>query len=101
MASEQGIVLFPVPAEKVSQILAELGSIRELIRDEIKAAGLKENGSKYLSRSQVSKMLSVSLVTLDAYIKTGKLKAYRFGQSVRIKEADVEQALTVINTGRK
>lgn len=54
---------------------------------------------QFLSRHETSELLGISLVTLDSYVKSGFIDAYRLGHKVRFKYADVLQALTKINVG--
>lgn len=57
---------------------------------------LKEVYSKWLTRYEVSKMLSVSLVTLNSWAKADVLPIYKIGNQVRYKAKDVENALIKI-----
>ena len=47
----------------------------------------------YLSRAGVSKMLNVSLVTLNKWNKIGKLKAVGIGGRVLYRQADIDNAI--------
>lgn len=46
-----------------------------------------------LTRKEVAKFLSVSLVTLHRWNKNGILKSYRLGNEVRYKKHDIYQLL--------
>lgn len=46
-----------------------------------------------LTREQIAKMLSVSLVTLWSWDKNNILQSYRIGNKVRYKKSDVFNAL--------
>lgn len=48
---------------------------------------------KLITREQTAKLLSVSLVTIHNWTKSGILKAYRIGNKIRFKEVEVLQAL--------
>lgn len=54
---------------------------------------------QFLTRHETAKMLGISLVTLDNYIKAGFINAFRLGHKVRFKYNDVFTALTKINVG--
>jgi excisionase family DNA binding protein len=70
--------------------------------------GLKENQKelllssnqkpqkKYLTRKEVSKLLSISLPTLHDWVKRGMLKSYRCGSRVYFKGSEIEQSLKQI-----
>jgi hypothetical protein len=47
----------------------------------------------YLCRAEVSKMLNVSLVTLNKWNKIGKLKAVGIGGRVLYRQADIDNAI--------
>ena len=47
----------------------------------------------YLSRADVSKMLNVSLVTLNKWNKSGKLKAVGIGGRVLYRQVDIDNAI--------
>ena len=47
----------------------------------------------YLSRSEVSKMLNVSFVTLNKWNKTGKLKAVGIGGRVLYRQEDINNSI--------
>jgi len=47
----------------------------------------------YLTRSVVSKMLNVSLVTLNKWNKSGKLKAVGIGGRVLYRQKDIDNSI--------
>ncbi len=47
----------------------------------------------YLSRAEVAKMLSVSLVTLNKWNKSGRLKAFGIGGRVLYRQEDIDSAI--------
>jgi excisionase family DNA binding protein len=49
--------------------------------------------NEYLSRSDVSKMLSVDLSTIHNWTKQGKIIAYQIGGRVFYKRAEVENSI--------
>lgn len=50
-----------------------------------------------LTREETAKMLSISLVTLWKYTKSGVLPAHRIGSKIRYKKEEVLQALQQAN----
>ena len=43
-----------------------------------------------MTREQVAEFLQVNVRTVDRLIKSGKLKAFKVGQQVRIEQADLD-----------
>ena len=56
--------------------------------------------TEYLTRKQVAEKLQISLVTLDSYAQAGTLKAYRIGNRVLFKAAEIEQSLKAMKSTR-
>jgi excisionase family DNA binding protein len=46
---------------------------------------------KFLTRDETRKILRFSLLKLDAEIRAGRLKVYRFGRLVRISASDLAE----------
>ncbi|MDO5106407.1 helix-turn-helix domain-containing protein [Capnocytophaga sp.] len=63
---------------------------------------LKKNSNpepqQLLTRHEVAKLLGVSLVTVHNWTKANIIKAYRIGNQVRYKRAEILNALQSINT---
>ncbi|MEI6410260.1 MAG: helix-turn-helix domain-containing protein [Bacteroidota bacterium] len=53
----------------------------------------------YLTRQEVSDLLKVSLVTVSDWTNKGILKAYRLGQKVFFKRAEIDAAMVEIKKG--
>ena len=85
------------------ELIALLQScIRPIIQQELScmAPAIQVNDkSDFLSRKQASELLGISLPTLGDYIKKGKVKAYRIGRRVRLKQSEIESSLKLIQTG--
>ena len=64
------------------------------------AVPISPDQKQFLSRQETAKILGISLVTLDNYVKAGYVSAFRLGYKVRFKYADVLNGLTKINVGR-
>lgn len=56
-----------------------------------------ETQSQYLSRSEVAKLLKISLPTLHEWTKLNWLKSYKIGNRVLYKLEEVEEALTSVS----
>jgi excisionase family DNA binding protein len=50
-----------------------------------------EVSTKYLSVKEVAEYLGVSVMSVNRWLKSGKLIGYKFGKTVRISEEDFEQ----------
>lgn len=81
-----------VKAQELAQIIAQ----------EVKNAMAQPqpetmNPERLLTRKQTAEMLSVTLVTLNNWKKSGVLIPYRIGNQVRYKESEVLSALQAMN----
>jgi hypothetical protein len=56
---------------------------------------------EYLSRKETAQFLSISLVTLSEWTKTGIVQGYRIASRVRYKRQELETSLSKIKTGRR
>ncbi len=85
-----------------------ISEIENLIRTVVEEVITKEQSiseqkklpseSNYLSRKETSKLLKVSLVTLNNWANTGVLTPFRVGNKrILYKREDVEKALLKIN----
>ena len=54
----------------------------------------------YITREQVSKLLQISLPTVDTWTKKGILIAYRIESTKRYKKSEVDAALIKVNFGK-
>jgi len=61
--------------------------------DNLKAHFEPKQPNIYLSRLEVSKMLNVSLVTLNKWNRSGRLKAYGIGGRVLYRQEDIDNAI--------
>lgn len=52
--------------------------------------------TEWVTRKEVSEILSISLVSVDIWTKKNILTAYRIGNKKRFKRSEVESALTKI-----
>jgi hypothetical protein len=91
--------------QKNSIILNEISEqelrsiISETVADELqKFSPPQKDQIKYLTRSEVSQLLRISLPTLNDYTKTGIIKGYRINGRVLYKSDEVENSLKEIQT---
>lgn len=61
--------------------------------DELKKFYQPKEPTKYLTRLEVTKLLKVSLVTLNKWNKNGKLKAFGIGGRVLYRYEDIENSI--------
>ncbi|MBG7612881.1 helix-turn-helix domain-containing protein, partial [Polaribacter sp. BAL334] len=93
-------------AKKVTQIHHHISdedlvqSISKTIRDlfvDLSGKQQTKEQTIWITRNEVAKILSVSLVTVDDWTKRKILTAYRIANKKRFKRSEVESALTKIN----
>ncbi|MGE0562766.1 MAG: excisionase family DNA-binding protein [Flavobacteriales bacterium] len=58
----------------------------------------KVNSNELISRTEVSKLLKISLPTITEWVKNGKIPAYRIGSRVLFNKEEVLNSLTKIQT---
>ena len=75
-------------------------SVNNALQNHFKTAAPGPQAEKYLTRKETSKLLNVSLPTLNEYTKKGKLNACRFGVRVLYKLTEIEATLKLTSTGR-
>jgi len=82
---------------------------KKILSDTVKNAVQDQNATatlpippeqkQFLSRQETAKILGISLVTLDNYVKAGYLKSFRLGYKIRFRYCDILNGLTQINVG--
>ena len=71
-----------------------LSSIGDLIDKKLEQKlPAQKNQSNYLSRTEVCKLLKITLPTLNDWSKLGRLQSYKIGNRVLYKQDEVENAL--------
>jgi excisionase family DNA binding protein len=86
----------------------EVNELQELIENSVKkalgqTASRQEPEPEFMTRFEVVEMLQISLVTLNDWMKQGKIPTLKIGRLVRFKKADVINALKerqTLNYGR-
>lgn len=77
--------------------------LAELINSSIKAhlsealASLAQTQTALLSKKEVTKMLGITLNTLDSHIKKGNIPAYGLGSRLMFKRDEVLSSLIKLN----
>ena len=75
-------------------------SVNHALQNHFKQTTAVPPAEKYLTRKETSKLLNVSLPTVNEYTKTGKIVACRFGVRVLYKLTEIESTLQRTSTGR-
>ncbi|MBI5371372.1 MAG: helix-turn-helix domain-containing protein [Sphingobacteriales bacterium] len=86
------VILTNIPLDQLAAKIAEIISSRSSSAEPVRA----ESNVKYLSRAEAAGQLHVTLATLAAWTKSGKLKAHRIGRRVLYKANELERALLPI-----
>jgi len=87
------IILENLSVHKLKDLISE--TVAEQLQNIVPPQ--KEN-TEYLTRAEVSKLLRISLPTLNDYTKTGVIKGYRINGRVLYKRDEVEKSLQEIQT---
>ena len=82
---------------KVDDLIERITQLIEKNRVE-KITPQVDTALKYLSRVEVAKLLKITLPTLNEWSKVGLLKAYKIGNRVLYKQAEIEDSLTKISS---
>jgi len=91
-------VLTTFNQKEFTTLIAE--SVAAAVQSELSKITTEPTAQKqFLTRQETAEILGISLVTLDSYVKSGFISAYRLGHKVRFKYNDVLKALTKINVG--
>lgn len=80
----QNLTLVQVSPERLSEIVSEAVS---------SALVEQRQEKRYLTRDQVTKMLSISLPTLHAWINEGKIIARKVGRRTLFLEEEINQSI--------
>lgn len=71
-------------------------TLRQVVREELSAMQPKPPTSNYLTRIEVSKLLKISLPTLNEYTRKGIIRGSRIGSRVLYLESDIASSVTDI-----
>jgi excisionase family DNA binding protein len=93
------IILNGLTTEQLKELFVQVLSEHLTLRE------AKTNSSqdqvKFLTRIEASRLLQISLPTLNDYTKRGVISSYRIGSNVRYKLSDLENALKERNYSTK
>jgi excisionase family DNA binding protein len=84
---ENSIILSNVTREQL------FDTFRGIVREELAQSAPKKDETRYLSRKEASKLLHISLPTLNEYTQKGIIKGSRIGTRVLYLEADIQEAV--------
>jgi len=93
--SKDKIVLFSMSIEDLKNEISE--SILKKIAPLINNLPPIQSNMDLLTRKEVSKLFGVSLVTLNAWNKSGKITGYKINTRVRYKRSEIEKSLEKFN----
>jgi len=71
-------------------------ALRQIVREELTALQPTQPTSNYLTRVEVSKLLKISLPTLNEYTRKGIIKGSRIGSRILYLESDIASAVREI-----
>jgi excisionase family DNA binding protein len=77
--------------EQMRNILRE--EIRQILHEELQADAKSKTDNKLLSAAEAAEMLKVSLVTLWAWAKQGKIIKHKLSGKIYFKYSDLMQAV--------
>lgn len=79
-------------------ILTTKEELRALVHDIINERPIVQSPTvdELLTRQEAAALLKVSLVTLDTWVRQGKVPAMRIGRKVRFQKSAVEKSLKKI-----
>ena len=86
------ILLHSINLSDFKEIIAEVldEKLRKISKPEIK----QESG--YLTRHEVSRLLKISLTTLNDWSKQGIVQSYRIGNRILYKISEIEQSISQV-----
>jgi hypothetical protein len=91
------IILSPIALDEL------ISQVRSVVKEELQTKRNEDLGEKFLAPAQVCKMFqpSISLVSLSAWTKAGRLTAHRMGSRVFYKYSEIVLAVTKLKKYKK
>jgi excisionase family DNA binding protein len=83
---------------KVDDLVTKISQVFDDKLRSVLPLGNGTDPAKLLSRREVSKLLRISLPTLNDWTKQGWLKSYKLGRRVLYKQLEVEEALSTVTS---
>ena len=90
------LVIASIPADELKQLIADV--IDEKFAAMILPTAALPQPMDFLTRNEVSQILRVSTNTVDKFTRLGILPGYKINSRIRYKRAEVEQALSQVET---
>jgi len=59
---------------------------------------MSENKKQFYTAQELAELLGFNIMTIYRYIKSGKLKAYKFGKDFRIDDIEFQSFLKKVRT---
>jgi excisionase family DNA binding protein len=87
-------ILISLTPEELKTIVSE--AVRSELSSLASKTGTHNTKLEFLSRKETASLLGVSLVTLNTWVKDGKINAHRIGSSVRFKSDEIVSSLKKI-----
>ena len=85
------IEVWEVGPEEFKELLTEV--VRKVVREELDKTDFGKTYPELLTSKEVSKIMKISLQTLDSWVKEGRLQKYRINKRVFFKKKEVYDAL--------
>ena len=89
MLSEANMTQILLNGVNLNELLEKIGQLVESKLQSIAPHNAQTNRSNFISRQEVSKLLMISLPTLNEYTKIGWLNSYKLGKRVLYKTEEV------------
>lgn len=78
---------------QLDELIDKISEVFQAKLDTLSSLQKSAENTKYLSRSEVSRLLKISLPTLHEWTKLNLLQSYKIGNRVLYKNEEVEKAL--------
>ncbi len=92
------LILSPISLEQLKAEITE--ALKKEIVPLITSAMSPKEQDELVTRKEAAKILRVSLVTINDWTKTGKIKGHRIASRIRYKRNELEASLAQIKTCR-
>jgi excisionase family DNA binding protein len=91
----EGFLIEGISKSDLESLIEE--KLREVLTEHLQSNYKKPSANNtYLTRKEASRLLRISLVTLDKLTSTGRLKSYRVGKKVLFKRNEIDDVVIPI-----
>lgn len=90
------LIFTPLTLEQLKSELADV--VKKEMATLTESLTSPKQQDEWLTRKQAANLLGVSLVTINDWTKTGKIKGYRIASRIRYKRNELEASLAQIKT---